>query len=211
MQLAVAPQGECAGPVWTGGAVAVTDRTDRPRTIGIMQRHPLRVGLRGLRDDRLAVGAAEGWRGEILGTVERPETIQAFEPTERLKRGRTAPSSGVAIGLSAPGIGQDLVDKLNFILIKFGGWISEALACVLQEASQSGLATAEFRRQRRGGEAEKCADARGQFRAGGLQVAACPGSEPWLERCQRFGRVVRQFHAFVSNELPIGRSRAGRD
>ena len=78
MQAAFGPQRHRAGPRRAVGPFGLADGQDALRLVGIMHRHPLRVGLRGLTPDRAAIGPGQCGERQRLRGVERREAVQTF-------------------------------------------------------------------------------------------------------------------------------------
>ena len=92
VEFRLAPETHGAGALPVVRAVAVADGADGLRRVGIMQRHPLRVGLCGLRMNRLAVQTGNVRRWQIVRRIERTEAIERVEPAELLGGSRVAPT-----------------------------------------------------------------------------------------------------------------------
>ena len=83
MKFSFSPQPNCAGPEGTVGPITVTDGADCLRLIHIVERHPLRVRLRGLAMDGLPVEASDRRGRKVLRAIQGTETIKAIEPAQR--------------------------------------------------------------------------------------------------------------------------------
>ena len=66
VEFRLAPETYGAGALPAVRALAVADGANGLRRVGVMERHPLRVGLRGLRMNRLAVQTGDVRRWQIV-------------------------------------------------------------------------------------------------------------------------------------------------
>jgi hypothetical protein len=166
VEFSLAPEVHGAGALPAVRAVAVADGANGLRRVRVMQRHPLGVGLRGLRMNRLAVQAGDVRRWQVFRGIERTETIERVEPPEFGAGSRVAPgwSAGTTVrGGCAfiPRIRQNCVNEFKFVVVKPGLRIGgDPPAGVLEKTCEPRFPAAIGEGDGRGGEPEEGADAR---------------------------------------------------